>query len=160
MAPETGTDGSVFNSGLLGDLPRHVEAYRRRFGRYPKTVHADAIYRTRENQRYCTERGTRLGGPPLGRPKKNPTRMERHQARDDERARIPIEGVFGRGKARYSLSRIMAKRRDTSETAIALAFLVMNLDTLLRQLSSTLLRILIALFGYRSQLPVFTTIQG
>jgi hypothetical protein len=143
-----------------GDLPRHVEAYRRRFGRYPKTVQADAIYRTRENRRYCKERGIRLGGPPLGRPKKNPTWMERHQARDDERSRIPIEAVFGRGKTRYSLSRIMAKRRDTSETAIALAFLVMNLDTLLRQLSLTLFRRLIALFKYRSQGPVFTKIQG
>jgi transposase, IS5 family len=131
------------------DLPRHVEAYRRRFGRYPKTVHADAIYRTRENRQYCTERGIRLGGPPLGRPKKNPTRAERHQARDDERARIPIEGVFGRGKTRYSLSRIMTKRRDTSETTIALAFLVMNLDTLLRQLSFTLFRLLMRLFGYQ-----------
>lgn len=131
------------------DLPRHVEAYRRRFGTYPETVHADAIYRTRENRQYCKERGIRLGGPPLGRPKKDPTRSERHQARDDERSRIPIEGVFGRGKTRYSLSRIMAKRRDTSETTIALAFLVMNLDTLLRQLSLALFRLLMQLFRYR-----------
>lgn len=143
-----------------GDLPRHVEAYRRRFGRYPKTVHADAIYRTRENRSYCKERGIRLGGPPLGRPKKNPSRIERHQARDDERSRIPIEGVLGRGKTRYSLSRIMAKRRDTSETTIALAFLVMNLDMLLRQLSLTLCRMLISMFGYRIQGPVFTKFEG
>lgn len=142
------------------DLPRHVETYRRRFGRYPKTIQADAIYRTRENRSYCKERGIRLGGPPLGRPKKNPTRTERHQARDDERSRIPIEGVFGRGKTRYSLSRIMAKRRDTSETTIALAFLVMNLDTLLRQLSLTLLGMPISLFGYWSLRPAFTKIEG
>lgn len=135
-----------------GDLPRHVEAFYRRFGHFPRTVHADAIYRTRENRRYCKERGIRLGGPPLGRPKNNPTRAERNQARDDERSRIPIEGVFGRGKTRYSLSRIMAKRRDTSETTIALAFVVMNLDTLLRQLSLTLFRMLMWLFGKRSQL--------
>ena len=143
-----------------GDLPRHVEAYHRRFGRFPKTVQADAIYRTRENRSYCKERGIRLGGPPLGRPKKNPTRDERHQARDDERSRIPIEGVFGRGKTRYSLSRIMAKRRDTSETTIALAFLVMNLDTLLRQLSLTLVRMSIWLFGYRFRTPAITQISG
>jgi transposase, IS5 family len=143
-----------------GDLTRHVEAYRRRFGRYPKTVQADAIYRTRENQNYCKERGTRLGGPPLGRPKKNPTRTERYQARDDERSRIPIEGVFGRSKTRYSLSRIMAKRRDTSESTIALAFPVMNLDTLLRQLSLTLFRMLISLFGHQFQGPIFPKIEG
>ncbi|WP_181015543.1 transposase [Alkalispirochaeta sphaeroplastigenens] len=120
---------------------------------------ADEIYRTRENRRYCKECGIRLGGSPLGRPKKNPTRMERNQARDDERSRIPIEDVFGRRKMRYSLSRIMAKRRDTSETTIALAFLVMNLDTLLRQLSLTLFRMPISLFGYRSQRPAFIMIE-
>lgn len=48
------------------DLPRHVEAYRRRFGRYPKAVQADAIYQTRETRRYCKERGIRLDGLPLG----------------------------------------------------------------------------------------------
>jgi hypothetical protein len=57
--------------------------------------------------------------------------------------------VFVRGKMRYSLSRIVTKRRDTSETTIALAFLVMNLDTLLGQLSFTLFRLLIQLFGYQ-----------
>jgi transposase, IS5 family len=142
------------------DLPCHVQAYHRRFGRYPKTVHADAIYRTRENRQYCKERGIRLGGPPLGRPKKDPTRAERYQAREDERSRIPIEGVFGRGKTRYSLSRIMMKRRDTSETTIALAFLVMNLDTLLRQLSLTLFRLLIRLFRYPHWRLAFTRIHG
>jgi len=104
---------------------------------------------TARSRSYCKERGIRLGGPPLGRPKKDPTRAERDQARDDERARIPIEGVFRRGKMRYSLSQIMTKRPDTSETTIALAFLVMNLDTLLRQLSFTLFRLLMRPFGYQ-----------
>ena len=142
-----------------GDLPRQVAAYRRRFGRYPATVHADAIYRTRENRRFCTEHGIRLGGPPLGRPKKYPTRAERRQVRDDERARIPIEGVFGRGKTRYSLSRIMTKRPDTSQTAIALAFLVMNLDTLLHQLASALLSVLMRLADSRFTRPLSTLIK-
>ena len=46
-----------------GNLPRQVAAYRRRFGRYPATVHACAGYRTREHRRFCTEHGTRLGAP-------------------------------------------------------------------------------------------------
>ena len=79
--------------------------------------------------------------------------------RDDERARIPIEGVFGRAKTRYSLSRIMTKRPDTSETAIALAFLVMNLDTLLHQLSSALLSVLMRLADSRFTRPLFTLIE-
>lgn len=50
----------------------------------------------------------------------------------DERARIPIESALGGGKRAFSLSRVMAKRADTAVTSIAMAVLVMNLDTLLR----------------------------
>ena len=34
---------------------------------------------------------------------------------------------FGQGKGRFSLDRVMAKLDNTSHTAIAIAFLVMNL---------------------------------
>lgn len=51
----------------------------------------------------------------------------RKQVRQDEIDRIPIEGKFGQGKRRLSLSRIMCKLAKTSETAIAVVFLVMNL---------------------------------
>ena len=85
-----------------------------------------------ENRRYCSEHGIRISGLPLGRPKLNPTREEKRQAAEDEPDRIEIEGVLGRGKRGFSLARVMAKRADTSETAIAIAFLVMNLETLLQ----------------------------
>ena len=49
------------------------------------------------------------------------------QARQDEIDRNAVEGKFGQGKRRYSLSRIMTKLSHTSETAIMLSFLVMNL---------------------------------
>lgn len=125
------------------DLKPVIESYRERYGHYPESVHVDAIYRTRENRRYCAERRIRISGPPLGRPKLSPTREEKRQAHDDERDRIEIEGVLGRGKRGFSLARVMAKRADTSETAIAIAFLVMNLETLLQillRLSSELWR--------------------
>ena len=115
-----------------GDLQEVLESYRRRYGVYPQSVHVDAIYRTRENRRYCRERGIRISGPPLGRPKLNPTREERRQIRDDERDRIEVEGLLGRSKRGFSLARVMAKRADTSATAIAMVFLVMNLETLLQ----------------------------
>jgi len=38
---------------------------------------------------------------------------------------------FGQAKRRFSLSRVMAKLTNTSETAIAITFLVMNLSTAL-----------------------------
>ena len=39
----------------------------------------------------------------------------------------------GVGKRRFSLGRVMTKLSETSQTAIVITFLVMNLSTLLRQ---------------------------
>lgn len=119
-----------------GDLIGQIESYRKRFGYYPKSVHADQIYRTRKNRKYCKAHGIRLSGPPLGRPpaqaeKQRETKM---QARRDELDRIPIEGKFGQGKRRFSLGRIMCKLALTSETAITVAFIVMNLEKWLKSL--------------------------
>ena len=55
------------------------------------------------------------------------------QALEDERIRNAIEGKFGQGKIRFSLNRVMTKLDNTSETAIAITFLVMNLSTWLRR---------------------------
>ena len=71
------------------------------------------------------------------------------QARDDEKFRSRIEGKLrmksrrenlgmrftkhGEAKRRFSLNRVMTKLSETSKTAIAITFLVMNLSTLLRQ---------------------------
>jgi len=40
---------------------------------------------------------------------------------------------FGQGKRRFSLAGVMAKLDNTSQTAITIAFLFMNLSTLLRR---------------------------
>jgi hypothetical protein len=50
------------NFNESGDLIAQVERFRERFGHYPESVHADQIYRTRENLRWCKERGIRLSG--------------------------------------------------------------------------------------------------
>ena len=97
-----------------GDLAEQIEAYKNRFGYYPSSVHADAIYRTRANRRYCKQRGIRLSGKPLGRPRKvtadNQQQLsaERAQQRQDELDRIPVEGKFGNAKRKGTLDRIMA----------------------------------------------------
>jgi hypothetical protein len=120
-----------FNEGI--DLIAQIEAYRKRFGCYPESVHADKIYRNRDNRRYCKKHKIRLSGPKLGRPPKvteanaQKLKAERQQARQDEIDRNAVEGKFGQGKRRYSLNRIMTKLSGTSETAIMLSFLVMNL---------------------------------
>jgi hypothetical protein len=122
-----------------GDLVPQLEEYRKRFGQYPASVHCDKIYRTRENRRFCKQHGIRLSGPPLGRPPKKTQenaeaiKAQKQQQRQDECDRIPIEGKFGQGKRRFGLSRIMAKLSQTSETMIAVTFIVMNLEKLLRE---------------------------
>ena len=120
------------------DLPAQIEGYHDRFGFYPESVHADTIYRTRENRRYCTDRGIRLSGKPLGRPRKeNPAnsaelKEQRMLQRQDEIDRIPVEGKFGNIKRGGTLQRIMAKLSHTSESVIHVAIFVLNLEKRLR----------------------------
>lgn len=127
------------------DLPGQIETYKERFGYYPASVHADTIYRTRENRRYCKARGIRLSGKPLGRPKK-PTaanadelRAQKILERQDELDRIPVEGKFGNCKRKGSLQRVMAKLAHTSESVIHVGIAVLNLDKWLNELLLSLL---------------------
>lgn len=53
-----------------GNLKAMAERFREREGHYPARILADKIYRNRDNLSYCKERGIRLSGPALGRPKK------------------------------------------------------------------------------------------
>jgi len=98
------------NFNESADLRDQVQAHKDRFGFYPESVHADKIYRNRENLCYCKSRNIRLSGPRLGRPPKvtaeNATRLRQQaiQAREDELERIPIEGKFGQGKRRFGLA--------------------------------------------------------
>ena len=118
------------------DLIQDIEKYRARFGDYPERVLADKIYRTRDNLRYCRERGIRLSGPALGRrPVSNEVCAEqKRQERKDAGDRNAVEGKFGEGKRGYGLNRIMCRLEETSETQIVLIFLVMNLNKILRDL--------------------------
>jgi hypothetical protein len=97
-----------------GDLKWQIEEYRKRFGVYPESVHADKIYRTRDNIEYCRTRDIRLSGPRLGRPVKHVdkkvAKQEARQMRKDEVDRIPVEGKFGNVKRRGTLARVMGKR--------------------------------------------------
>ncbi len=119
------------NFNESGDFKAQIEAYHNFTGFYPESVHVDKIYRTRENRAWCKERGIRISGPPLGRPPGHISWERKKQALDSEKIRNSIEGKFGQGKRRFSLERVMAQLPNTSETAIAITFLVMNLSTAL-----------------------------
>lgn len=123
-------------------LIESVEKYRKRYGHYPEVVQANKIYRNRENLRYCEERDIRLSGPGLGRPPavKEKQKHRKRLERQDARERNAVEGKFGEGKSRYSMSRIMAHLKETAESLIYLQFLVMNLEHRLRVLLFFFLR--------------------
>lgn len=117
-----------------GDLKVQVEAFKNYTGYYPESVHVDKIYRTRDNRAWCKERGIIMSGPPLGRPPANVSKEKKKQDLESEKIRNHIEGKFGQAKRRFSLGRVMAKLANTSLTAIAITFLVMNLSTQLSRL--------------------------
>ncbi len=90
------------NFNESGVLKAQVEAYHRFTGYYPESIHAvsealeeDRIYRTRENRAWCKEKGIRLSGLPLERPRANVSKSKKKQAAYDERIRNAIEGKFG-----------------------------------------------------------------
>jgi hypothetical protein len=152
-------DGYVFldrisweNFNESGDLKFQIEAFKRYTGVYPESVHVDKIYRTRSNRTFCKERGIRISGPPLGRPQAFVSQEKKNQALEDERIRNAIEGKFGVSKRRFSLNRIMAKLPHTSETAIAITFLVMNLSALLRQVFCLFFRLKLSSYLFGDQL--------
>ena len=58
-------------------------------------------------------------------------KQQRQIHRQDELDRIAIEGKFGQGKRRFTLDRIMTKLARTSEAAISIVFIVMNLQKIL-----------------------------
>lgn len=113
------------------DLEGQAESFRQRFGHYPASIHADKIYQTRANRAWCKERGIRLSGKPLGRPREL-TPEEKQRQRQDEKDRIPIEGKFGNAKRKGTLQRVMAKLAVTSRTVVTIGLIALNLDALLR----------------------------
>ena len=119
------TSWSNFNEGC--DLEAAVEDYKRKFGCYPNAVLADKIYQTRSNKLFCSERGIRLSGPPLGRRKASLTdaRIKR-QMYIDSCERNAIEGRNGNAKRRFGLDRIFSKLDETAKTEAALILLAMN----------------------------------
>jgi hypothetical protein len=124
----------AFNEG--GTLQASIARYKAATGHYPTRILADKVFRTRDNLSFCKQHGIRLNGPALGRPPKDKA-LYREQCRQEKAEageRNAIECTFGVGKRRYSLGCITTKLQHTSEVAIHLVFLSMNLQKRLRSL--------------------------
>ena len=119
-----------------------IEAFRVREGHYPSRVLADKIYRNRENLRYCKERGIRLSGPALGRPKKGEVR-NKAQDYKDECERVEVERRFSLSKRKCGMGLVTARLQETAEHVIAMSILVLNL----RRAVAALLRLFCWLIG-------------
>jgi len=129
----------AFHEGTT--LKEIVEVYHKDTGFYPERILADKAYRSRENLQYCKEHGIRVSGPKLGRPPKDKAvyRQQLHDEWKESGERAEVECVFGVGKRRYSLNRIMMRLQQTSELAIHTSILTMNLWKKLRALLFALL---------------------
>lgn len=111
-----------------------VERYHERHGCYPERMLADKIYRNRENIRYCKERGIRLSGPALGRPKKDPDTDKKIEYMDAV-DRIEVERSFSLAKRSFGLGLIMTKLEETTKSSIALS-IVMSLRQFINLLTT------------------------
>lgn len=123
----------AYNEGT--DLKAQIEAYRERFGCYPEWVSADAIYGSRENRAYMKEHKIKYTGHALGRPPgtADPEHREHEAARKQQgKQRSRVEGIFGNSKRKYDLDLVKAKTKETSESWIAMVYLVMNIAHFLR----------------------------
>lgn len=114
-----------------GNLQRAVERYYERTGHYPERVLVDKIYRNRDNLTYCKERGIRLSGPALGRPKKD-SKADRKTERKDNKDRIEVERGFSLAKRNYGLGLIKTKLDTTTRSSIVLSIIAMNVEKLSR----------------------------
>jgi hypothetical protein len=114
-------------------LINSVEKYRERHGFYPKAVLADMTYRNRENIKYCKERGIRLSGPRLGRPKASEIEADKEQAYRDSCERNIVEGRIGIGKRRYGLDLIYGQLPETGEFEAIMNIICMNVASLVRR---------------------------
>ncbi|MFZ2258841.1 MAG: transposase, partial [Clostridiaceae bacterium] len=118
-----------------------IERFKVRTGKYPERILADKIYRNRDNLTYCKERGIRLSGLALGRPKKN-ERPDRKQDYKDICERVEVERKFSFAKLNCGLGRIYTRLAETTESVIAISFLVVNLKKVCRDLATLFLHIL------------------
>ena len=126
-----------------------MQAYRRRYGYYPKVICADQIYRTRTNRAFCQRHGVRLSSPRLDRPKNDPVIIaeELKVPLDDQHRRHAVEGKIGQGKRRFGLGLIQEKLPNTLCYNLAMNLLVMSLEKLLELLFVFFLMVVVKLKG-------------
>lgn len=138
-------------SEVLVSAIRH---YYDRHGYYPKPVLADKIYRNRMNIHYFKQRGIRLSGPYLGRPKKGEIRDKAIDYKDNA-DRVEVERGFRHLKRAFGLDLLRTKRQDTTKSAILLSIIAKNLSTFVAASFGFFLDWFIFFFKVNSKISTF-----
>lgn len=118
------------------DLKTSSQNYKKRNGHYPEKINADQIYITRENRRWCKDKGIQLNGKPLGRPTEA-TKERIKELRQAVSERNCVEGKFGQAKRWYGMNSIHARLKATSESMIGAIVVVLNLVRLAKEHGQT-----------------------
>lgn len=129
-------------------LPEVIERFKEREGHYPSRVLADKLYRNRENLRYCKERGIRLSGPALGRPKRDET-SDRKQEYMDACDRVEVERRFSLAKRKCGMGLVTAKLEETANHVLAMSILVLNLRRIQRILCAFFTELILVFYNGR-----------
>ena len=136
-------------------LIESVERYKQRFGFYPEAVLADQIYRNKNNIKYCKERGIRLSGPPLGRPKEQDKANNESQAYRDYCERNIVEGRIGISKRRFGLDLIMCYLPETAQTEAALQIMCANFSVWMKSFFAFFIQSLLHIFASKTKIMCF-----
>lgn len=131
-----------------GKLQAVVERFKEREGHYPSRVLADKLYRNRENLRYCKERGIRLSGPALGRPKKDEA-VDKKQEYVDACDRVEVERQFSLAKRKCGMGLVTARLEETVNHVLAMSILVLNLRRIQRILCAIFAELILIFCGER-----------
>lgn len=121
-------------------LKDQVEAYYSLYGYYPASVLVDKIYLTRENRKYLDSKNIKHYGAPLGRPPKM-SKQEKLTRKKKQNKRSEVEAIFGLGKIKFGLNKIMMKSIETSKGQIHLIALSINIWQMVRNIFAPKLKI-------------------
>ena len=140
-------------------LKSAIKNYFDRTGHYPERILVDQIYRNRNNRAFCKEKGIRISGPALGRPKEL-NAEERKQAYEDNTDRIEVERGFSLAKRCYGLGLIKTQLDTTSHSSIMLSIITMNLNHMVKVYLRLILGLLFLLKILRNSSALNRWYQG
>lgn len=114
---------------------KSLEAYKKRFGKYPKNTTGDGIFGNRANREIVKELKIRGGFRALGKAAQNKNNKQWFRKKQRLRGNL-MEGIIGNGKNYYGLNKILYTIPDGEEIWTRMCLAGMNLTTALRLMAN------------------------